>query len=106
MDSYRCELVKLSDFGADKTDEEILAADMDNLWNDYADYYVMLLLYEEYTLTRINPLEPDTDYIAYAYGLSGSEFVATTPLCKKILRTPSAESSASASVRALLRGVR
>lgn len=101
--SYRCELVKLSDFGADKTDEEILAADMDKLWNDYGDYYVMLLLSEEYTLTRINPLEPDTDYIAYAYGLSSSEFTATTSLCKKILRTPSAETSASASVRALLR---
>ena len=104
--SYRCELVKLSDFGADKTDEEILAADMDKLWNDYGDYYVMLLLSEEYTLTRINPLEPDTDYIAYAYGLNSSEFTATTSLCKKILRTPSAETSASASVRALLRRAR
>lgn len=98
---FRCELVKLSDF-AGMNDEEILAADMEQLWNDYADYYVMMLLYEEFTLKRVNPLEPDTDYIAYAYGLSDSEFKATTPLYKKILRTPSA-AKAGARTRTLLR---
>ena len=88
VESYRCELLPLSDFG-DVGDAEIIAKDMENLWNDYADYYVMLLLYEEYTYTRVNPLEPDTEYIAFAYGLSDSEFVATTDLCKVVLRTPS-----------------
>ena len=90
---YRCELVKLSDF-ADLSDEEILAKDMETLWNDYADYYIMMLQYEAFTLARYMPLDPDTDYIAYAYGLSDGKFEATTKLCKKILRTPAAGTSA------------
>lgn len=87
VESYRCELLPLSNFG-DVSDAEIIAKDMENLWADYGDYYAMLLLYEEYTLTRVNPLEPDTEYIAFAYGLSDAEFVATTELCKVVLRTP------------------
>ena len=70
------------------SDAEIIAKDMENLWADYGDYYAMLLLYEEHTYTRVNPLEPDTEYIAFAYGLSDAEFVATTELCKVVLRTP------------------
>lgn len=98
---YRCELVKLSDFDG-MSDEEILAADMERLWSDYADYYVLMLLYEDFTMKRINPLAPDTDYIAYAYGLSDSEMEATTTLCKKILRTPPA-AKAGTRARTLLR---
>jgi hypothetical protein len=71
------------------SDAEIIAKDMENLWNDYADLYVYFVQYGEFTLTRVNPLEPDTEYIAFAYGLSDSEFVATTDLCKVVLRTPS-----------------
>ena len=67
---------------------------METLWNDYADYYIMMLQYEAFTLTRYMPLDPDTDYIAYAYGLSDGKFEATTKLCKKILRTPAAGTSA------------
>lgn len=98
---FRCELRKYEEF-AQMTDEEILRKDMEDLWNDSGDYYVWSLCTDEFTLTRINPLDPDTDYIAYAYGLSDSEFEATTQLCKKILRTPAAE-PASAALRRLVR---
>ena len=87
VESYRCELLPLSNFG-DVSDAEIIAKDMENLWNDYADLYVYFVQYGEFTLTRVNPLEPDTEYIAFAYGLSDAEFVATTELCKVVLRTP------------------
>lgn len=100
---YRCELTKLSDF-AGLSDEEILARDMEKLWNDYADYYSMMLLYESFTMTRYMPLDPDTDYIVYAYGLSDAEFKATSKLCKKVLRTPAADASASGALRSRLLG--
>lgn len=86
---FRCEMKKLSEF-ADLSDQQILEKDMEQVWKELGDYYVWSLCTEEFTLTRVNPLEPDTDYIAYAYGLSDSKFEATTGLCKKILRTPSA----------------
>ncbi len=100
---YRCELTKLADF-AGLSDEEILAKDMEKLWNDYGDYYSMMLLNESFTMTRYMPLDPDTEYIAFAYGLSDTEFKATTKLCKVVLRTPAAEgSSVGARTLGLLR---
>lgn len=93
--TYRCELTALDNF-AGMNDEEILAKDMENLWKEQEDYYVWGLCSGDFTLQRINPLEPDTDYIAYAYGLSDSKFEATTRLCKKILRTPAAAPASSA----------
>ena len=95
---YRCELTKLSDF-AGLSDEEILAKDMETLWNDYGDYYSTMLQYENFTLTRYMPLDPDTEYIAYAYGLSDEKLEATTTLCKKVLRTPAADASAAMSAQ-------
>ncbi|WP_346691315.1 fibronectin type III domain-containing protein [Alistipes sp. Marseille-P5061] len=100
---YRCELTKLADF-AGLSDEEILAKDMEKLWNDYGDFYSMMLLNESFTMTRYMPLDPDTEYIAFAYGLSDTEFKATTKLCKVVLRTPAAEgSSVGARTLGLLR---
>lgn len=93
----------LADF-AGLSDEEILAKDMEKLWNDYGDYYSMMLLNESFTMTRYMPLDPDTEYIAFAYGLSDTEFKATTKLCKVVLRTPAAEgSSVGARTLGLLR---
>ena len=98
---FRCEMKQLSEFeGLD--DEEILKKDMDQLWKESGDYYVWALCTGDFTLTRINPLEPDTDYIAYAYGLSDSKFEATTRLCKKIVHTPSA-APAGVRTRSLVR---
>lgn len=99
--SFRCELTTLDKF-AGMSDEEILKKDMENLWNEAGDYYIWSLCSGDFTLSRINALEPDTDYIAYAYGLSDSKFEATTPLCKKILHTPAAEPARKA-LRRLLR---
>ena len=55
-------------------------------------------------MTRYMPLDPDTDYIVYAYGLSDAEFKATSKLCKKVLRTPAADASASGALRSRLLG--
>lgn len=77
---------------------------MEKLWNDYGDYYSMMLLNESFTMTRYMPLDPDTDYIVYAYGLSDAEFKATSKLCKKVLRTPAADASASGALRSRLLG--
>lgn len=98
---FRCELTTLDTF-AGMSDEEILKKDMENLWKDSGEYYVWSLCTGDFTLTRINELKPDTDYIAYAYGLSESKFEATSRLCKKILHTPAAN-PASAALRRLVK---
>lgn len=85
---YRCELIELSAF-SENVDETIISEDLTKLWNDYGEWYEMMLQTTEFTMTRVNPLKPDTDYIIFAYGVgsdTNGKPKATTPLCKKIMK--------------------